>query len=126
MTACGNRDEEVIEPIESEPESNQQASSVMFRNVDVNVESEQFHIIGEVSTSGGFFNYYIEHDAEIIQEEEEVEVEESVDNWSSFEIVETLPNDVLESDMPPIVVLHGKNVDGEHINENYIPIDIQE
>ncbi|MFS0752199.1 hypothetical protein [Oceanobacillus sp. 1P07AA] len=126
MAACGNRDEDAIEPIESERELDQQASSVQFRNVDVNIESEQFHIIGEVNSSGGLFYYQVELDGEIIQEETYQEVESSTEEWSKLEIVETLPREVLEGNEPPVVVLFGKNQSGEPINENYVPIDTQQ
>lgn len=125
LAACGNRDENVIEPLESEPELDQQATSVQFRNVDVNIESEQFHIIGEVNSSGGLYYYQVELDGDIIQEEAYEEVENLTDEWSKFEIVETLPREVLEGNEPPVVVLYGKNQSGEPINENYIPIDTQ-
>ncbi|GLO65634.1 MULTISPECIES: hypothetical protein [Oceanobacillus] len=125
LTACGNRDEDVIEPMESESELDQQATSVQFRNVDVNIESEQFHIIGEVNSSGGLFYYKVELNGEIIQEEAYEQVENSTNEWSEFEIVETLPREVLEGNDPPVVVLYGKNQSGEPINENYVPIDTQ-
>ncbi|MFD1335678.1 hypothetical protein ACFQ4N_08975 [Oceanobacillus iheyensis] len=125
MAACGNRDEDVIEPVKTERELDQRATSVQFREIDVNLESEQFHIIGEVSSSGGLFYYHVELDGEIIQEETFEEVENSNSEWNRFQIVETLPNDVLEGNSPPVMVLYGKNESGEPINENYIPIDTQ-
>lgn len=129
LAGCGNR-EEVIEPAgpeESTETENQTTDTVMFQELDITAEGEQFHIIGQVKTSANVFFYRIEQGGEIIQEEESVELEEAdPESFQNFEIMETFSDDILEQEDPPIVIMYGKNEDNNEINANYVPIDTEQ
>lgn len=130
LAGCGNRGEEVIEPADLKEKAkteNQTTDSVMFQEIDITAEGEQFHIIGQVKTSANVFFYRIEQDGEIIQEEESVELEEAdPESFQNFQIMETFSGDVLEQTEPPIVFMYGKDEDNNEINTNYVPIDTEQ
>lgn len=123
LTACGNRDEEVIEPVDPEQQEIQTTESVMFQEMDITTDGEQIHIIGQVKTSGNVFFYRIEQDNEVIQEEKKVELEAETEAFQRFEIMTSLSSDILEQAEPPFIVMYGKDEDGEEVNPNYVPID---
>ncbi|WP_152657285.1 hypothetical protein [Oceanobacillus sp. CFH 90083] len=125
LAGCGNRDGEVIEP--AVPGDNEQTTStVMFQEIDITVDGEQFHIIGQVRTDGDAFFYRMEQDGEIIQEEEIVELEESApEAFQHFEIMETFSENILEQEEPPIIIMYGKDEENNEINPNYVPVDTE-
>ncbi|MFD1066750.1 hypothetical protein [Oceanobacillus locisalsi] len=126
LAGCGNREEEVIEP--SAPGENDEiASTVMFQEIDITADGEQFHIIGQVQTDAEAFFYRVEQDDETIQEEEMIELEEAEsDSFQQFEIMESFSEETLNQEEPPVVVMYGKDADNEEINPNYVPIDTEE
>ncbi|GIO24439.1 lipoprotein [Oceanobacillus sp. J11TS1] len=130
LAGCGNRGEEVIEPADPESDNvtkNQTSDSVVFQEIDVTAEGEQFHIIGQVKTTSDIFFYRIEQDGEVIQEEESVELEEGeTDSFQNFEIMKTFSGDILEHEEPPIVVMYVKDKDNNEINPNYVLIDTKQ
>lgn len=130
LAGCGNREEEVIEPADPEDSvetENQTTDAVMFQEIDVTAEGEQFHIIGQVKTSADVFFYRIEQGGEIIQEEESVKLEgEDPEAFQNFGIMETFSGDILEHEEPPIVIMYGKNEDNKEINANFVPIDTEQ
>ncbi|WP_080874995.1 hypothetical protein [Oceanobacillus timonensis] len=126
LAGCGNRGEEVIEPA-APGENDEAASTVMFQEIDITADGEQFYIVGQAKTDGDAFFYRVEQDEETVQEEEMVDLEESdPDAFQQFEIMETFSEETLEQEEPPIVVMYGKDADNNEINPNYVPIDTEE
>ncbi|MFD1415300.1 putative periplasmic lipoprotein [Oceanobacillus jeddahense] len=126
LAGCGNRGEEVIEPIAPE-EDNETASTVMFQEIDITSDGEQFHIVGQARTDAEAFFYRVEQDGEPIQEEKTIELEEAAPgSFQDFEIMETFSEDILEQEEPPIVIMYGKDGDNNEINPNYVPVDTEE
>ncbi|GAA0312821.1 hypothetical protein [Oceanobacillus sp. FSL W7-1293] len=126
LAGCGNRDEEVIEP-SAPDENNETTGTVMFQEIDITADGEQFHIVGQVRTDGNAFFYRVEQDGETIQEETTVELEEAdAGSFQSFQIMETFSEDTLSHEEPPFVVMYGKDEDDNEINANYVPIDTEE
>ncbi|UUI01816.1 hypothetical protein NP439_17420 [Oceanobacillus jeddahense] len=126
LAGCGNRGEEVIEPTAPD-ENNETTSTVMFQEIDITTDGEQFHIVGQVRTDGDAFFYRVEQDGEPIQEEKTIELEEAAPgSFQDFEIMETFSEDILEQEEPPIVIMYGKDADKNEINPNYVPVDTEE
>ena len=120
LAACGNTGESVDEN-ESETD---EAGSVILRNMEVVTEDLEVEVTGEASSESNEFYYHVEEGGNIIMEETQMSLEESQSDWSKFEIKLDLTDKYTNNEEPPIIVLYGKNSEGEMINSNYIPVDI--
>lgn len=108
------------------PEENdgeEPASSLVFRQLDVQVEKGSFTLTGEVNAEEGLFYYNVERGKDALLEETTYELE-TKGEWERFEITGEI-EDHGESD-PPLLILYGKTSDGDVYYPNYVPIDIEE
>lgn len=122
LTACGSSAEENEDAENNGQQQSEETVSVIFRHIDLKVEDHEYVLTGEVQSMTEVY-YTIEQEGEVLQEEERLELEDSTE-WTSFEISGELPESVDQSKEPPVIVLYGKNEQGEQINPNYIPIDL--
>jgi len=123
LVGCSGEDNEASEVDETAEQNVQESNtSVNFRNLDMTVEDDNFHLVGEVTTSENIFYYTIEQGDEVLQEETAVELEQG--EWIDFEIDGSLPEDADDHSEPPIILLYGKDGNGETVNPNYVPIDL--
>lgn len=120
LVACGDPSELTEENSGEETET---APSLVFRQLDVQVENGSFTLTGEVNAEEGLFYYKIERGKDVLLEETTYELE-TKGEWESFEITGEI-EDPGESD-PPILILYGKSSDGDVYYPNYVPIDIEE
>jgi len=119
LAACG---------ADSDNENNnngEEKESTTFRNIDIVTEDDDVKITGEMNSWDGNFYYHLLSGEEVIMDEEEVETEH-IGFWSPFEIVLSKAEILELTDEVPHIVLHGKNSEGENINSNYVPIDLEE
>ncbi|WP_339228798.1 hypothetical protein NSQ77_03275 [Oceanobacillus sp. FSL K6-2867] len=100
-------------------------NSVVFQNIDIVSKGNEFVLTGEVIAAEGEFFYIIEQGDKQIFEERRISAPQESGDWGKFEIKEQLSNAMIESNDPPILMLYGKNKDGEIVNPNYIPVDIK-
>lgn len=122
LVGCSSGDNETPEVNEPNEQADTKSSiSVNFRNIEVTMEDFQFHMLGEVNASEDSFYYIIEQGEEVLQEEKKIELDQ--EGWNDFEIDGELPENVVEQSEPPIILLYGKDKNGELVNPNYIPID---
>jgi hypothetical protein len=124
LAGCG--DDETVSNEETDTERVEESASVVFQNLNLLTEENEFHLTGEVSTENNVFYYKIEQSesGEVIQEEESYEVEETGD-WANFEIKGEIASEFIGEEEAPIIVMYGKESDGEMTDPNYIPIDFQ-
>ena len=118
LAACGDPTE-----LPEENGREEAAHSLVFRQLDVQVENGSFTLTGEVNAEEGLFYYKIERGKDVLLEETTYELE-TKGEWESFEITGEI-EDPGESD-PPILILYGKSSDGDVYYPNYVPIDIEE
>ncbi|MDO6449269.1 hypothetical protein [Oceanobacillus sp. FSL W7-1304] len=114
LAACGN-----------ENQAAENNNSIVFQNIDVVSDANEFVLTGEVAATEGEFFYVIEQGDEQISEEKRISIAQKSCDWVEFEIKEKLSEAVIESNNPPIMMLYGKNMDDEIVNPNYIPVDIK-
>lgn len=114
LVACGNDNQAA--------ENN---TSVVFQNIDVVSEGNEFVLTGEVIATEGEFFYVIEQGEEQISAEKRILIDQETGDWEGFEIKEKLSDAVIESNDPPIIMLYGKNNDDGIVNPNYIPVDLK-
>ncbi|WP_144029185.1 hypothetical protein [Oceanobacillus profundus] len=114
LAACGN-----------ENQAAENNNSIVFQNIDVVSDANEFVLTGEVAATEGEFFYVIEQGDEQISEEKRISIAQKSGDWVEFEIKEKLSEAVIESNNPPIMMLYGKNMDDEIVNPNYIPVDIK-
>jgi len=60
----------------------------------------------------------------VIIEEAHLSLDDPQNGWSDVEITLDLTDKYSNNEEPPIIVLYGKNSEGEIVNTNYIPIDL--
>lgn len=122
IAGCGGIDEKNNDN-ESEVEPDKE--SVVFRQIDVIVDSDQIKVSGEVKSWDGTFYYHILQGEEIVLDEDRF-TSEHIGFWTPF-IIELEKEDInqLREEIPHIA-LYGKNEAGEQINPNYVPIDLEE
>jgi hypothetical protein len=121
LAACGNTEESVDENDAEQDE----AGSVDFRNIDVQTEDLEVNVTGQASTDSNEFYYRVEEAGDVIMEEARVSLEEAQTDWREFEIMLDLSEKYSNNnEEPPIILLYGKNSEGEMVNPNYIPIDL--
>lgn len=121
LAACGNTEESVDENDAEQDE----AGSVDFRNIDVQTEDLEVNVTGQASTDSNEFYYRVEEAGNVIMEEARVSLEEAQTDWREFEIMLDLSEKYSNNnEEPPIILLYGKNSEGEMVNPNYIPIDL--
>lgn len=125
LVGCGDDSTPTEENSEVDLPKVDETTTVVFRNLDLETEENEFHLVGEVNTETQVFYYLIEQDEEEIQAEEEYQVEES-GAWEAFEITGEIPMENVEEGETPILMMYGKSKDGDILHPNYIPIDIQE
>ena len=114
LATCGN-----------ENQAAENNNSIVFQNIDVVSDANEFVLTGEVAATEGEFFYVIEQGDEQISEEKRISIAQKSGDWVEFEIKEKLSEAVIESNNPPIMMLYGKNMDDEIVNPNYIPVDIK-
>src|SRR5690625_808135 len=119
LAACGNTEETV-----DENEAQDEAGSVHLQNIDIQAEDLEVNITGQASTDSNVFYYRVEEAGNVIIDEEHLTLEEAQTDWSEFMITLDLAGKYSNNGEPPIIVLYGKNSEGEMVNPNYIPIDL--
>ena len=120
LVACGNTEERIDE---NDAESGEM-ESVNLRNVNVETKDLEVNVTGEASTVSNEFYYRVDEEGNVIIEEAYLPLEETEIGWSEFELTLDLTEEYTNNEEPPIIVLYGKNSDGEIINPNYIPVDM--
>src|SRR5699024_9545723 len=94
----------------------------MFRKIDVTiVDQTDVHITGEAKGPADVLYYKVELD-DVLIEETELTLDQASE-WSEFAIDLTLSSDTVESGDIPVLVLYGKDEDGNMLQPNYIGID---
>jgi len=106
-------------------EEEAESAVLVLNSVEVQTEGPAYEVTGEARAADNVFYYVVEHEENVIEEETEIHLEETV-GWGTFEISGELPDSVTESEEPPTLTLYGKNEEGEEINSNFIPIDLSE
>ncbi|MFA1818972.1 hypothetical protein ACDX78_02010 [Virgibacillus oceani] len=120
LAACGDTGE----TIDENASETDRTGSVNLRNVEVEVEDLEVEVTGEASTASDEFYYRVEEEGNVIIEETHMGLEESQSDWSNFEIILDLTENYANNEEPPIIVLYGKNSEGDMINPNHIPVDL--
>lgn len=126
VVACSNS--ENPEVIQNEDENNAEEFvesdvSVKFAGIDIVYKRDAIHITGDVQTTEDHFYYTLDNDGEVIVEETEIEVDDSVEGWSSFTFEIDIGDEGLTNEDVPFLTFYGK--DGEKIiNPNYVPVDL--
>lgn len=120
LVACGNED------TKSDNVLTEDRASVSFQNIDVNVDSREFVLTGEVSGVVNEFFYVIDQGEERLLDEKSIPLDATSGDWGAFEINETIPesDSAVDSEDPPIITLYGKDNNNEMVNPNYIPVDL--
>ncbi|WP_156288843.1 hypothetical protein [Oceanobacillus salinisoli] len=119
LVGCNNEEAANGESNETEETS----ASIEIRNVDVQVEELQVILMAEAKTSSNEIFYRLEQGEELLQEERQMSFNGEKE-WNAFELEVTLPEEVSAEENPPIIVIYGKNENGDMINPNYIPVAI--
>ncbi|RKQ32608.1 hypothetical protein [Oceanobacillus halophilus] len=96
--------------------------SLEIRNVDVLVDNDRTALTAEVKASAKKIFYRIEQGESDLLKEQQIDLESA--EWAKIEIEEKLPDESLDKEDPPIIVIYGKDNNGQTVNPNYIPIDI--
>lgn len=121
LAGCGSQQEQVNNP--EQVETDDQAS-VVFRNIDVKVDDDQIHLIGEAKTSEDEIYYDLTQGEEVLEKETAITLDEGHLSWSGFEMEIPLPEGASDKTDPPIFMLYVKGHNEKAINPNYIPVDI--
>lgn len=120
LAACGSEQEARSDHKEEHTDT----ASVMFRGIDVKVEGNQMHLIGEAKASGNELYYELSQGKKILQKETMIALDEEHLGWSEFDIASALPDNVADEADTPIVMLYVKGDNGRIVNPNYIPVDV--
>lgn len=119
--ACSNGEETVDD---NDPGKDGSPGTIDLRNLDVEAEGLEVTATGEASAVSNEFYYRVEEEGEIIIEETHMSLEETQNDWNEFEVTFDLTDKYSHKEAPPIIVLYGKNEEGEMVNPNYIPVDL--
>lgn len=96
---------------------------ISFSEVNVLTTKTKLDVTGEAKTDETSFYYIIEQDEKVLVEETEVVLGESVGEWKSFELEDSILEVDQENEAVPIIKLYVK--DGDKINNpHFVPIDI--
>ncbi|WP_026905714.1 hypothetical protein [Paucisalibacillus globulus] len=95
-----------------------------FQNIDIQIEDDQAHIVGDANASGNEFFYLVEQGEKILKPEEAVQVD---GEWDGFEIKVDIMKEMEEAEDVVIVKMYTKEEDGSivNLNPNYIPLDFE-
>lgn len=122
IAGCGSslETEEVPEKVESTTTSD---VFISFSEVNVLTTNTKLDVTGEAKTDESSFYYIIEQDGKVLVEETEVVLGESVGEWKSFELEDSILEVDQEDEAVPIIKLYVK--DGDKINNpHFVPIDL--
>ncbi|GAB3789971.1 hypothetical protein [Virgibacillus kimchii] len=124
LGACGDAGTDTEDTGNENVPDQEEAHSIQLRNIDVEAEDLQVSVTGEASTEKNEFYYRVEEEGEVIMEEEHVSLEASDTEWIEFDLTLDLAGKYSQNEEPPIIVLYGKNSEGDMVNPNFIPIDL--
>jgi len=124
LSACGNADPDVEDTENENTSGQEETGSVVLQDVEVETEDLLVSVTGEAIADKGEFYYRVEEEGDVIVEETHVSLEDPDDNWEEFDITLDLTDKYSGNEEPPVIVLYGKNDEGEMVNPNYIPIDV--
>lgn len=118
LTACGDEEPQK----ETSVSQTSPDAYAKFQNIDIQTEQNQARIAGDANASGNQFYYQVEQGEKILMREEIVEVDS---DWSSFEIIVRITQEMKESEDVVIVKMYNKDDEGRMVNPNYVPLDLE-
>lgn len=98
--------------------------SLKLDELDVTVPDEQIVVTGKAKATGGEFFYVLKYGDDVVVDETKVTVDEDSGEWGDFSIKLEQPADIEKGDEVPIFTFYVKNGEGEQINPNYVPVDM--
>ncbi|MUV36541.1 hypothetical protein JNUCC1_00344 [Lentibacillus sp. JNUCC-1] len=105
----------------NETKNEETAMDIAFKNIDIKIhDKKNVRIKGEAKSSNEKAYYQILH-KDVLVEETKIELEG--EDWTSFTIETTLPQDVIETEEVPVLMIYGKTESGKEVNPNYFGID---
>ncbi|GIO25733.1 hypothetical protein [Ornithinibacillus bavariensis] len=115
LVGCGREAEE-------EQQVEQVTTYAKFQSLDIQIDKNQIIITGEADASDNKFYYSVVQAEKEIGREKEVRVDKT---WGKFIIEIPIMKEMINLDEVVIVNLYTRSSEGEIINPNYVPIDLQ-
>lgn len=98
--------------------------SLNLDELDVTVPDKQIVVTGKAKATDGKFFYALKYGDDVVVDETKVTVDADSGEWGDFSIKLDQPADVEKGDEVPIFTFYVKNGEGEQINPNYVPVDL--
>lgn len=124
LAACGDNENQTAEQSEEQSEETADSPATSFQQLDVTGEGSTIHITGQAKTEADRVYYRFEQGDDTLVEETPIELGKNAQEWSDFELDVQITEAIKESEEVPLVILYGKNENGENVNENHVPIDL--
>ncbi|WP_121639324.1 hypothetical protein [Virgibacillus sp. Bac330] len=125
LFGCSTKNEKAGTTAKDTSTREAQANGVRFENLDMEVNDGIAVLQGEVHANETNVFYQLEHEGESLSDETALPLEKKKGQWEKFMVEVELPEETLNAEEPPVIVIYGKNHDGEKINPNYFPVDVE-
>ncbi|MFC4559253.1 lipoprotein [Virgibacillus kekensis] len=122
LTACSDEEETSIEQATEETEQ----ASVKFRNVDVQVADGIATIKGEAQATDDTVYYKLEQGKTLLKKETKLKLGDKVNGWADFTVEVKVTTEMQGGKQVPVLTLYDRTPQGDIVNENYIPINLDE
>jgi PBP1b-binding outer membrane lipoprotein LpoB len=116
LTGCDGDAKEETQKVD------QETAYAKFQSIDIQIEQNQINITGEADATENKFFYTV------VQAEKEIGVEKEVlvdKKWGGFTISVPITEEMKNSNDVVIVNLYTHGSEGQIVNPNYVPIDLQ-
>lgn len=124
LAGCSSNEEQQSVSVDNEAEAEEEQVTVNLRNIYISEENNHIKIEGEARATDDTFYYQVEQDDSLLIEETQISMDKTNLGWGEFEIDLEEEEKMRENEKPPFMVFYVKNEDGEKINVNYVPIDL--
>ncbi|MFC2949944.1 hypothetical protein [Virgibacillus sediminis] len=99
-------------------------TAVSLRNIDVITTGNEIQLTAEASTAQEELFYKLEQGEETLIEESSFTPGEGEGEWRKFQLNIGMPDELDSSGKAPIITIYAKDEQGEPVNPNYIPVDM--
>ncbi|MFC3040639.1 hypothetical protein ACFOGI_10310 [Virgibacillus xinjiangensis] len=124
LVGCSGGDE--TEGTENQAAEQESSPAVSLRNIDVLTTGGEIQLTAEAKTTEDEIYYKMEQGETLLVEETGFSPEESEQEWGEFQLNIEMPEELDPSDEAeaPIITIFAKDQQGELVNPNYIPVDM--
>lgn len=112
------------ESVKEETSADDEEKSVSFQQLHFRMGIEDVTVTGSAAAPNDEIFYEVEQGDELIVEETKIPLEDKGEELDDFEVKFDLTEDMEKSDEALVTIFYAKNEQGEKINENFLPINM--